>query len=95
MILHGIRFPVPNFLFIVFQALEQNKSPSPPMFFSHGTDDSLVLYEWGRSTHNKLTALGVHGPFLSYDGLDHDMSTEELIKLKQWIRQMIPELIEN
>ena len=80
-----------KFYVIFLQALEKDKTPRPPLYQAHGTNDTLVRYEWGKATYDKITKLGVSGEFKTYEGMTHDMNTEEIVKLKKWILQILPE----
>ncbi|KAM0790978.1 hypothetical protein ACM66B_004280 [Microbotryomycetes sp. NB124-2] len=61
-------------------------------FWGHGTDDPVVVYEWGKRSVEKLRELGWHNiQFETYKGLPHSFCEPERIDLEAWIHARIPE----
>jgi len=44
----------------------------------HGTNDGVVMHQWGEASSIVLKKAGIPGEFLSYSGMDHEASNEEL-----------------
>ncbi|XP_045187420.2 lysophospholipase-like protein 1 isoform X2 [Mercenaria mercenaria] len=76
---------------LVYQALQSDARPVPPLFQSHGEEDSLVMYPWGQDTFKRLTELGVKGQFHSVPGVYHDLDKQTLLKLCDWINVQVPQ----
>lgn len=72
--------------------IEKEPGPLPALFQCHGGKDSLVHLQWGQETFNKLKALKVKGEFHTYKELTHEMSTDELSQLKDWISRILPDV---
>ncbi|XP_076441687.1 lysophospholipase-like protein 1 [Babylonia areolata] len=77
----------------VYKYLEtrDHSTPIPPLQQLHGEDDDLVLYDWGRATHNKLQSLGVKGEFVSFPNLTHMINAGMAKSAREWIAKMLPE----
>lgn len=76
----------------VFDAIKKrtkNNGSTPELFMAHGTRDQLVLYQWGAETFNKLQECGVRGNFHTFKYV-HEIGTEELIMLRDWIDGQLP-----
>ncbi|XP_039252809.2 lysophospholipase-like protein 1 [Styela clava] len=61
----------------------------PELFMTHGTQDELVLFQWGRKTFEKLKELGVKGRFHA-SNQTHLIRSEELVLLKKWVLEKLP-----
>lgn len=70
-----------------------------PIFYGHGTSDSIVRFEVGVESANFLTEkLGIlHAregrpglDFRSYEDMAHSTCPKELDDLHKWIKQVIP-----
>ena len=79
-----------DYIFYLLQDLRREPSPTPPLFQSHGEQDELVLYQWGKDSFNKLTTLGVQGVFHSVPGLSHELDRSTVLKLRDWINEILP-----
>ncbi|XP_014773447.1 lysophospholipase-like protein 1 isoform X1 [Octopus bimaculoides] len=77
----------------VYETLDtsSNLTQWPPLFMSHGKDDSLVLPEWGRVTYNELKSRGVDSELHMFDNLYHEFNKKTLHLLKSWILKHLPE----
>ncbi|XP_040119197.1 lysophospholipase-like protein 1 [Oryx dammah] len=75
----------------VYQALQKSDGVLPELFQCHGTADELVLHSWGEETNSVLKSLGVSTKFHSFPGVYHELSKEELEKLKSWILTKLPD----
>ena len=73
----------------ILQSIQEDNSSLVPLFQTHGQKDTLVMYEWGENTFQKLKSLGVEGHFHTYPHLHHEMNREELELLKQWIVEKV------
>ena len=78
----------------VYDCLQSRDSDTelPPLFQCHGQKDNLVLYNWGVNTHQRLKELGVsNSQFHTFPNLFHEMNTEEVLMLRNWIEERLPE----
>ena len=72
----------------VYQALrrqEDSQRQRPALFLSCGSQDELVAPAWVEDTRDKLAQLGVAVTHSTVPGLQHQMETEQLYSLIQWI----------
>ncbi|KAM8947840.1 lysophospholipase-like protein 1 [Pelodytes ibericus] len=76
---------------VVYQEVKGAKWKVPELFQCHGNADTLVLHEWGEETCSILKSLGVTTTFHSFPNLYHELSLDELERLKAWILRLIPE----
>lgn len=65
---------------------ERRRVPTP-LFMAHGAADSKVSPKWHQATRDRLEAAGVAAPaeVVLFPGLDHDMCSEELQQLVQFV----------
>ncbi|KAK7103743.1 hypothetical protein V1264_018584 [Littorina saxatilis] len=77
----------------VYEALEKRgkDARTPPLRQYHGEEDDLVLYKWGKATHEKLTSLGVQGEFVSIPNLSHSLNLDLVRSVREWIAKILPE----
>lgn len=75
----------------VYKAMKSNDY-NPPLFMSHGINDSLVKYNWGQNTYAQIRKVGVKTEFYSYPGMGHELNGENLKLLKSWISERVPEI---
>ncbi|EDV29274.1 Lysophospholipase-like protein 1 [Trichoplax sp. H2] len=75
----------------VFKELHSYKRSPPSAIVMSGDNDELVKFEWGVAVANTLKSLGIDCQFQMFEGLQHDMSIEEINILKEWIIQKLPE----
>lgn len=97
--LHGLRtnlnpkvrgiFSMGSFLVSKSIVLDENTtlgtSSKLPVFMMHGEDDSMINFEWGKSTATSLILRGVDVRFESYSHLDHEIGEGELVDLLSWM----------
>ena len=62
----------------------------PPLYQTHGVNDSLVLAQWGGTTHKRLRQLGVNGQYQVYPNLGHELSEPVVEGLRRWILTKLP-----
>ncbi|XP_062278926.1 lysophospholipase-like protein 1 [Scomber scombrus] len=62
----------------------------PELFQCHGTNDDLVLHQWGEDTSVLLRKTGMTTTFHSFSGLYHQLSQPEMELLKSWILSKLP-----
>ncbi|XP_053695463.1 lysophospholipase-like protein 1 [Sabethes cyaneus] len=78
---------------IVYDSLEcvtaEEKIPELLMF--HGEKDELVPIEWGQTTFNELTKLGVRGKFVPHRSAYHEIKKDQLEQVIEWVNKLIPE----
>jgi predicted esterase len=67
---------------------ENNNLNKLPVFMMHGKNDSLIPIDWGRKTASNLILRNVDVQFQEYEGLDHELGTEELVALLHWIEDI-------
>lgn len=83
---------------IVYESLKaiqmnaDERNSLPPLLMFHGERDSLVPCEWGRKTFDKLTALGVNGIFTPLKNTMHELKTQEIGEIQEWIVKLLPPL---
>ncbi len=78
-----------KFLLQVLQS-DMVSSNLPPVFQTHGQKDDIVPFEWGKTTNKRLSKLGVNTIFREYPSLFHQISTQEMKDLRQWLHQRLP-----
>jgi predicted esterase len=72
-----------------------------PIFFGHGTDDSVVQFRFGQASYEMLQGKPFKFPLATddevkgltwkeYAGMDHGSSPQELRDLEQWLLKVIP-----
>lgn len=77
---------------LVYQELQQNKSQKlPPLFYTQGDRDDLVLFEWAENTFKQLQSYGVEGQFMTKKGCFHELKKKEIDAVWNWITELIPE----
>nr|XP_039252112.1 lysophospholipase-like protein 1 isoform X2 [Styela clava] len=69
---------------------QKTENSMPELFMAHGNKDPLVLFEWGKKTFQKLTSLGVKGQFHKFKYF-HEIGFKELLMLRNWIVERIPD----
>jgi phospholipase/carboxylesterase len=69
------------------EAAAEGAAPAPrvPVFIAHGADDDFVLPAWGAATAKRLEGFGVPVKFTTIEGIKHEMNTEELGLLFEWL----------
>ena len=72
------------------QTLKSNPGTTPQLYQAHGQTDELVPTEWGKTTSQKLTALGVNACFHTYP-IAHDMNWKEIDGWTKWVKEMLPQ----
>ncbi|XP_042346080.1 lysophospholipase-like protein 1 [Plectropomus leopardus] len=78
---------------IAFQAVEERhraQLPLPELFQCHGTNDDLVLHQWGEDTSVLLRKAGMTTTFHSFPGLYHQLCQPEMELLRGWILNRLP-----
>ena len=76
--------PIANFL-------ETERSPlnaTTPIFLAHGTQDTVLPYEFGRVSFNILQSLGYKISWHDYT-IPHTVSAEEVYDLSDWIQRVL------
>lgn len=61
---------------------------SMPVLMMHGTADSMIAHEWGKTTATNLLLRGVNVRFESYENLDHEIGEGELLELLDWMADL-------
>uniref|UniRef100_A0A3Q3W9R6 palmitoyl-protein hydrolase n=1 Tax=Mola mola TaxID=94237 RepID=A0A3Q3W9R6_MOLML len=69
---------------LAFQ-VNHSRLPLPELFQCHGTNDDLVLHQWGEDTSMLLRKAGMTTTFHSFPGLYHQLSQPEMELLRSWI----------
>ena len=60
-----------------------------PLMMMHGEDDSLIKCSWGEATGANLMMLGAEVQFRKYEGVEHELCSEELADLMHWMIDLI------
>jgi len=68
---------------------EKKDASYPSLYYTHGEDDDLIPFEWGRITCERLRASGVNVKFEAIPDLMHALSDDEIIKLTDIILDML------
>lgn len=55
----------------------------------HGEDDTVVYHRWGMHSYEALTQAGVKANFISYPGLEHSASEEEIQDMLAFIQKVL------
>ncbi len=63
--------------------------PHTPIWMGHGTQDTVVAYDWGKQAADRLVTLGPSVTFTAYPGLAHSVSMKELREMGQWLSQRL------
>ncbi|XP_073819910.1 lysophospholipase-like protein 1 [Musca autumnalis] len=86
-----------NYDSVVYDSLSRHndKTHLPELLMFHGDRDPLVPMEWGQTTFNKLTELGVKGTFTTLSNTFHELKKRELLDLNRWILSKLPSLENN
>jgi len=58
----------------------------------HGEDDPVVFHQWGLASFETLTSTGVKAKFMSYPGLMHGASDEEVQDVLSFIKKTLKPL---
>lgn len=79
---------------VVYDSLKTLKTDChlPKLLQFHGDRDSLVPISWGKETFEKLIAHGVKGEFVPLKNTMHELKTNEIIQLVEWINASLPPL---
>ncbi|KAF5287578.1 hypothetical protein FQA39_LY15855 [Lamprigera yunnana] len=75
----------------VYAYLKNNPVPQIPLLMCHGEEDDVALFEWGKTTFDKLISLNVRGKFVSLPNTHHELKENELNELFKWINDLIPQ----
>ncbi|KAM4632675.1 lysophospholipase-like protein 1 [Polymixia lowei] len=78
---------------VAFQAAEEwvrAGNSLPELFQLHGTNDDLVLHQWGEATAALLSKAGMVTTFHSFPELYHQLSRPEMELLRSWILTKLP-----
>jgi len=79
---------------VVYKKLKQNGADIKlaSLYQTHGSLDDLVPIDWARDTHESLKKCNVIGQqFHAYPDLGHELSSDLLLKLRDWIMTVLPE----
>lgn len=79
-------FALSSYLCRTSRVYQDVSSNPPPLFYSHGQDDDIVNVSWAEETNQNLLNLGVKATFNIEPGLKHDISSDQLGRLFQWIQ---------
>lgn len=52
--------------------------------------DSLVPFEWGKTSFGELQKLNVEGEFVTLKNTMHELKKRELTQLIEWIEKTLP-----
>jgi len=63
-----------------------------PVFFAHGTADTVVLPQWGKDSHEKITTVLNKSKvrWNEYPGMTHQSTSLEMNDLAEWLLSVIP-----
>jgi len=61
-----------------------------PLLMCHGTADPVVMFDWGKMSHEKLVKMGIKSEFKSYKGMDHGFCPEELSDVAKFLQKALP-----
>ncbi|KAF2347588.1 Phospholipase/carboxylesterase/thioesterase [Trinorchestia longiramus] len=77
----------------VYQALDtvtaEERSFLPPLYQTHGVDDTLVLPSWGVETNKQLTKRGVLTEFLSVPHCCHSLHKAAVEQVLSWASEKL------
>ncbi|XP_065225560.1 lysophospholipase-like protein 1 isoform X4 [Planococcus citri] len=77
---------------LVYQELQQKKSQKlPPLFYTQGDRDDLVLFNWAENTFKQLQSYGVQGQFVTKKGAFHELKKKEIDDVWKWIAEIVPD----
>lgn len=82
---------------IVYESLKTYRTEHPDdnlpkLLMFHGERDSLVPGEWGKRTFDRLCSFGVKGEFIPLKNTMHELKTNQLLQLHEWIVDTLPPL---
>lgn len=64
-----------------------------PVYMTQGAHDTMIDFEWGRTTAERLEELGYAVNFVAFEGIDHDLSDVHLERLLHWIKEALPAVV--
>eukprot|EP01113_Clastostelium_recurvatum_P043832 TRINITY_DN7313_c0_g1_i1.p1 TRINITY_DN7313_c0_g1~~TRINITY_DN7313_c0_g1_i1.p1 ORF type:complete len:247 (+),score=31.60 TRINITY_DN7313_c0_g1_i1:28-768(+) len=75
-----------------FPGLMHASNKATPLFMAHGTEDEVVMYDWGKSSHDFLVKAGVtNSKFVTLDMMGHSATPKELNMVADFIVRTVPE----
>ena len=72
---------------LVYDVLRSEQEKQPALYLSSGDEDSLVAADWVEDTRYKLSHLGLAITHKLVTGLDHQMESDQLHSLINWINK--------
>ena len=69
----------------VYETVTPKSVKVPKLLYLHGEDDDIVPVEWARVTHKRLDNLGINSSFVTFPGLKHDISKDQLELVSSWL----------
>ena len=63
----------------------ENGGRVPPLLYWHGTVDAMIKLEWAEASVPRLQGAKVDVSWRTWPGLGHDMRSDELAALHQWL----------
>jgi phospholipase/carboxylesterase len=63
----------------------ENGGRVPPLLYWHGTADAMIKLEWAEASVPRLQGAKVDVSWRTWPGLGHDMRSDELAALHQWL----------
>ena len=58
---------------------------APPIFLAHGSADTMINKDWGKSTRDGLLSRGVDVEWFEEKKLGHELGSQTLEKLQTWL----------
>eukprot|EP00612_Vaucheria_litorea_P007512 CAMPEP_0171473450 /NCGR_PEP_ID=MMETSP0946-20130122/1847_1 /TAXON_ID=109269 /ORGANISM="Vaucheria litorea, Strain CCMP2940" /LENGTH=232 /DNA_ID=CAMNT_0012003213 /DNA_START=49 /DNA_END=747 /DNA_ORIENTATION=- len=62
-----------------------------PILQCHGLLDSVVQYDWGKSSHEKIKSMSPSAKFETFSNLDHSACPEEIEKVNAFLKSCLNE----
>ena len=78
----------------ILNEINKAKSLKKPILMMHGSNDTLINYEWGENTATSLLLLGADVQFRKYEMVEHEIDTKELYDLVFWMKDIIDQKLE-
>jgi len=74
-----------------FQKEISEANQNTPILAFHGTQDQMVLFQWGKQTFEHLhVTCNIPGQFKAIKGIGHEVTMDEIEDVLSWIKERLP-----
>lgn len=78
---------------IVYDSIKNKSSKNgvfPELRMFHGELDTLVQCDWGKTTFDQLTGLGIKAEFTTLKNTLHELKKKEMQDISEWLVKILP-----